>query len=336
MRKAKRLGALATGVVAGALVLSGGPAMAAVASVDAPTAYTCTGGEISSGDYASITVTGPCSVAADAVINVVGNVNVTAGAMLDAQSAPATITVGHNVTAASGSILGLGCQPPSATGNSAHECVADPEGQSTITVHGNVAATDAGAVLLNGITVDGNVTLSRGGGARMPGMDEDIPWSIKNNTIGRNLTVNGQTTDWLGVLFNKVAGNATLTNITLTEDHPGASQKVYVVRNRSAGTSPAWDSRPACSGGFIPGSVNVVGRNAIGQCASLVSTSFARRPSATPGPEGVADGCPCPVGSQQRLHDRCRCRGPLSRRRNAGSAGPRPTNRMGSDLWLWL
>jgi hypothetical protein len=244
--------------------------MAAASSADAPPAYTCTGGEIPSEDYASITVTGPCSVAADAVINVVGNINVAAGAMLDAQSSPATITVGHNVTAASGSILGLGCQPPSATGNSAHECVADPEGQSTIAVHGNVTATDAGAVLLNGITVDGNVTLSRGGGARMPGMDEDIPWSIKNNKIGRNLTVNGQTTDWLGVLFNKVAGNATLTNITLTEDHPGASQKVYVVRNEVGRNLICMGLAPGVSGGFIPGSVNAVGGNEIGQCAGLV------------------------------------------------------------------
>lgn len=245
------------------------PVMAAASSAPA---YTCAGGEIRSGDYASITVTGPCSVAADAVINVVGNVNVAAGASLDAQDLPSTITVGRNVTAASGSLLGLGCQPPTATGNSAHECREDPdpEAQSTIAVHGNVTATDAGAVLLNGITVEGNVTLSGGGGARIPGDEEDIPWSIKNNTIGRNLTVNGQTTDWLGVLFNKVAGNVTLTNITLTEDHLGASQQVYVVRNEVGRNLICMGITNGVSGGFIPGSVNVVGRNEIGQCAGLV------------------------------------------------------------------
>ena len=243
------------------------PVMAAASSAPA---YTCTGGPIEEGTYASITVTGACDVVPGAVISIGGNLNVAAGAMFDAQTAPSTITVGRNVTAASGSILGLGCQPPSATGNSAHECVADPEGQSTIAVHGNVTATDAGAVLLNGITVDGNVTLSGGGGARMPGMDEDIPWSIKNNTIGRNLTVNGQTTDWLGVLFNKVAGNVTLTNITLNEQHPGASQQVYVVRNEVGRNLICMGITNGVSGGFIPGSVNVVGRNEIGQCAGLV------------------------------------------------------------------
>ena len=93
-------------------------------------AYTCSGGEVPSGTYASLTVTGMCSVAPDAVISVVGNVNVAAGAMFDAQSAPSTITVGRNVTGAAGSLVGLGCQPPSLTGNSAHECSLDPEGHS--------------------------------------------------------------------------------------------------------------------------------------------------------------------------------------------------------------
>ena len=232
----------------------------AAGSSTAP-AYTCTGGDIPSGNYASITVTGFCDVPADAVITVVGNLNVGAGAVLDAQSAPSTITVGHNVTAAAGSLVGLGCQPPSYTGNSAHECAIEPDGHSTITVNGNVTATDAAAVLLNGITVKGNVTLTGGGGP--------IPWSIKNNTIGGNLTVSGQTTDWLGVLFNRIGKNATLTDIAVTDEHPGAPG-VYIVRNTIGWNLTCTGLTPGVSGGFVPGSVNVVGRNAIGQCASLV------------------------------------------------------------------
>ena len=73
--------------------------------------YTCTGGSIPGGNYASITVTGFCNIVPEAVINVTGNINVAPGAVLDAQSAPSTITVGHNVTAGAGSLLGLGCQP---------------------------------------------------------------------------------------------------------------------------------------------------------------------------------------------------------------------------------
>jgi hypothetical protein len=261
MKQETRLKVLGTLAVAGALALSGGPAMADTSSAGRPMAYTCTGGEIPSGTYASLTVTGACAVAAGAVISIVGNVNVATGAALDAQSAPSTITVGRNITGSSNSLVGLGCQPPSYTGNSAHECAADPAGHSTITVNGNLTVTKAMAVLLNGITVNGNVTLSGGG--------SEIPWSIKNNTIGGNLTVTGQTTDWLGVLFNNIGRNATLTNIAVTDVHPGAPG-VYIVRNTIGRNLTCTGLTPGVSGGFVPGSVNVVGHNAIGQCASLV------------------------------------------------------------------
>jgi hypothetical protein len=258
MEKATRLRILGSLAVAAALALPTGSAMAAASG---PAPYTCTGGDIPSGSYASITVTGFCSVAPDAVITIVGNLNVAAGAFLDAQSAPSTITVGHNVTAAAGSLLGLGCQPPSYTGNSGHECAVEPDGHSTITVNGNVTATDAAAILLNGIAVKGNATLTGGGGP--------IPWSIKNNTIGGNLTVSGQTTEWLGVLFNSIGKNATLTDIAVTDEHPGAPG-VYIVRNTIGRNLTCMGLTPGVSGGFVPGSVNVVGGNANGQCASLV------------------------------------------------------------------
>src|SRR6516162_509960 len=209
MRKAVRLGVLGTVAIAGALALSGGPAMAAVSGATPP-AYTCTGGDLASGNftsipsgnYASITVTGVCNIQPDAVINVVGNINVAAGAVLDAQSAPSTITVGHNVTAAAGSLLGLGCQPTNTIGRFAGVPCADPYAaeHTTITVNGNITATNADTVLIRKVTVNGNITLTGGGG--------DIPWSIKGNPILGNLTISGVTATWLGVLFNGIGGNA--------------------------------------------------------------------------------------------------------------------------------
>ena len=245
-----------------ALVLAGGPAMASASGKHHHhQRYLCAGGDIPSGHYASITVAGACAVPAGAVITVDRDVVVRAGAALDAQSAPATITVRGNVRAGSGSFLGLGCQPPSFTGNSAHECAVEPLGHSVIMVRGHVLAIDAAAVMLNGITVKGNVRLFGGGGP--------IPWSIKNNTIRGNLTVIGQTTDWLGVLFNRVGGNATLLAITVTDIHPGAPG-VYIVRNTVKRNLICYGLAPGVSGGFVPGSVNVVGRHALGQCAALV------------------------------------------------------------------
>jgi hypothetical protein len=265
--RSTRLRILGSLAVAAAFAVPTGSVMAAG---PAPSAFTCSGGDFStgtftsipSGTYASITVAGVCNIVPDAVINVVGNINVAAGAVLDAQSAPSTITVGHNITAAAGSLLGLGCQPTNWIGRFAGvPCAADPEGHTTITVHGNVTATDADTVLLRMVTVNGNVALSGGGG--------DIPWSIKGNTIGRNLSISDVAADWLGVQFNHIAGNAVLTNITaLDPGDPGRS--VAVVENTVARNLICWGLAPAVSGGFIPGEVNHVGHKAIGQCASLV------------------------------------------------------------------
>ena len=247
--------AAATGLVATTSIASAHP------SSTRPVAYTCTGGEIPSGSYASITVTGACAVPADAVINIVGNVNVAGGAVLDAQSAPSTITVGHNVTAAPGSLLGLGCQPANSIGRFAGvPCAVEPAGHTTITVDGNVTATGADTVLMRKMTVNGNVTLTGGGG--------EIPWSIKGNAIGGNLTITGVTADWLGVQFNRIGGNATLTNITATD--PGdPGRTVAVVENTVARNLNCTGLAPGVSGGFIPGEVNHVGHKANGQCALL-------------------------------------------------------------------
>ncbi len=269
IRGAVRVGGLGLLAIAGTLALSGGPAMASP-STPAPMAYTCTGGDfatgnfttIPSGNYASITVKGACDIQPDAVINVVGNVNVASGAVLDAQSAPSTITIGHNVTAAPGSLLGMGCQPENTIGMFAGvPCAADPTGHTTITVGGNITATNANTVLLRKVTIGGNVSLAGGGG--------DIPWSIKGNTVGKNITISDVTADWLGVQFNRVGGNVTLANITATD--PGdPGRTVAVVENTVARNLNCTGLAPGVSGGFIPGEVNHVGHKATGQCAALV------------------------------------------------------------------
>jgi hypothetical protein len=240
--------------------------MGAPPSSSTATAYTCSGGsfpndviDIPSGHYASLTVAGACDVPDKALVNVDGNINVLTGAVLDAQSAPSTITVGHNVTAADGSILGLGCQPNST--HSEHPCATDPTGSSVVTIGGNLTTTNAAAFLLNGITVDGNITITGGG-------QNFIPDTVKNNTIGKNLTISGVVTDWIGVLFNSIAGNATLTNITLTD--PSDSLPTMQIAVNTVGKNLNCSGiGPNLSGGFIPGEVNTVGGQATGQCYNL-------------------------------------------------------------------
>jgi hypothetical protein len=238
--------------------------IAGIASAS-PTAspYTCTAGSIPSGTYASITVTGFCDVVPDAVINVIGNIDVAPGAVFDAQSAPSTITVGHNVTAGAGSILGLGCQAWGYVPHAAHPCAIEEDGHSVITINGNVTATNADTVLLNGITVGGNVTLTGGGG--------DIPWALKNNTVGGNFSASDITPEWFGALFNQIGGNLNLMNITATDPEDNGQAAVSVVVNTIGRNLNCENLGPRLTGGGIPNEYNIVGHKTTGQCVGLKS-----------------------------------------------------------------
>jgi hypothetical protein len=267
-------GAFAIGLVGTTGIASAHP------SRPAPIAYTCTGGDLAtgtftsipSGNYARITVKGACNVVPDAVINVVGNINVAPGAVFDAQSAPSTITVGHNVTAARGSLLGLGCLPNPVGHTTGHPCTVDPTGSSNITVNGNVTATDADTVLLNGITVQGNVTLiGSEGTATVTERATAIPWAIKDNTIGRNLIVGDMKPIWVGVLDNKVGGNVILFDVHITDGLPPNNDPMPTisVKSNTVGRNlVCYGLGPNLSVG-VPGQVNVVGGKALGQCANL-------------------------------------------------------------------
>jgi len=244
------------------------------------TAYTCTGGSatgddpstwtwstIPSGNYSSISVAGICQTAPDAVINVTGNINVAPGAALDAQSAPSTITVGHNVTAGAGSFLALGCLPDGQLlpgdpqPHAGHPCATDPTASSAITVKGNVSETDAADVLLNGITVDKNVSLNGG---------EANDWIFKWNTIGGNFTASDVNPFFFLLGFNNIGGNANLSNIWANDPGDGGFGAVNLVLNTIGWNLNCSGLGPRLSGGFIPGAVNTVGHMTTGQCVGLV------------------------------------------------------------------
>ena len=279
-------GAVVTGLVGTTGIASAHP------SIGWPTSYTCTGGDfqtgtftpIPSGTYANITVAGACQTAPNAVITVLGDVNVAPGAAFDAQSYPSTITVGHDVTAGPGSLLGLGCLPNPAGHTTGHPCV-DPltgnptDANSNITVNGNLTAWLANAVLLNGITVNGNVTLiGSEGTATATERATAIPWSIKTNTIGGNLIVADMTPIWLGLLVNHVDGNVFLFNIQITDGLPtnpptppadvDTTPTIFVASNTIEQNLGCWGLGPYLSGGF-PGEVNTVGGQTFGQCVNL-------------------------------------------------------------------
>ena len=147
-------------------------------------------------------------------------------------------------------------------------CAVDPDGHTTITINGNVTATDANTVLLRGAVAPGAGKLTVNGNVTLTGGSSDIPWSIKGITIGRNLTISGVTAEFLGVQFNTIGGNATLINITV-HDVDSPPPGVTVVENTVGGNLNCSGLVPGVSGGFIPGEVNHVGHQATGQCAAI-------------------------------------------------------------------
>jgi hypothetical protein len=275
--------AASTGVATGLLGTAG--IASAAPSRSAP--YTCSGGEVNfadpplstyapdipSGTYSSLTIEGVCEPAPNAVITVVGNITVAPGGVLDAQGNPSTITVGHQVIAEPGSFLALGCLPHPPGHFYGHPCgtslVGNPldgidpaTARSQITVNGNLTADGANTVVLNGITVMGNVALTGGGGP--------IPWAIKLNTIGGNIIVSGVTPDWVGLVKNTIGGNANLSNITIT-DPTDPTPTVQIALNTVGKNLNCSKIGPYLSGGAIPGEVNTVGGKATGQCQNLQS-----------------------------------------------------------------
>ncbi len=262
-------GAAAIGLVGAAGIASAAPGK---------TVYTCSGGNfgtgsftsIPSGNYDRISVTGVCNIVPGAVINVAGNIDVAPGAVLDAQSAPSTITVGHDVTAGAGSLLGLGCQPTNTIGRFAGVPCADPygDGFTTITINGNVIATDASDVLLRGAVAPGAGKLTVNGFVRLTGGGSPVPWSIKGLTIGGSLTISGVTAEFLGVQFNTIGTNVTLSNITVNDvDFPPPG--VIVVGNKVGRDLNCSGLLPFVAAGVIPGQTNYVGHQATGQCAAI-------------------------------------------------------------------
>lgn len=66
------------------------------------------------------------------------------------------------------------------------------------------------------------------------------------------------------------------------------SSGFYIVQNTIGRKLNCWALTPGASGGFVPGSVNVVGRKATGQCAALA-------PFAVPVGENEAAAQPNPM-----------------------------------------
>jgi hypothetical protein len=252
-------------------VLVGAAALTAVgmsaASASPTHALTCSGGNIASGTYKSITVTGACKVPNGRTVVVQHNVLIQPGAKFDAQT-HSTVTIKGNVIAQSGSSFGLGC-------TTAHPCDGDmgePDGFTTHdSVWGSVILNDVFNAALNGDHIGHNVIVNGGGAGLLNPETDFVPLSIKDDTIGGNVIVNGLTTVWFGVIRSTIGGNVVITGFQGSD--PDSNE---VVANTIGGNLICIGNSPAAQFGDAvedgpPGyGPNDVAGHAIGECADLV------------------------------------------------------------------
>jgi hypothetical protein len=254
--------AVRTAIVALGTTVVGMTAAVSAHAAPAPRAATCSGGQISSGTYTQLTVTGACTVAEGATVVVRGNLTVAPGAMFDAQT-HSTVTVQGNVLAGRGSMFALGCTP-------AHPCNGDETETAPThdTVRGNVVLDHVFDAALNGDTIGGNLVVNGGG----PGysLDPWIPFSMKDDVVHGSVLVSNLRTSWWGLIRSTVGGNVVVTNVRGAD--PDSTE---IVANTIGGNliclgnSPAPHLGDAVEGappGYGP---NTVHGHAIGQCASI-------------------------------------------------------------------
>jgi hypothetical protein len=275
-------------VLIGAATVSASPLSAKTAVGSKP--YTCTGhhgGIVPSGTYSSLLITGVCYAPAGTVI-VKGNLTVAPGALLDAAATlgdpvaspilPATVVVGGNVSVGRGAVLVLGCSP-----------LGGCEGVTYDRIGGNLTAIKAQAVLMQAVSIGGNVTVLGGGGGVIGGPPKSggcfaptspipAPWSedpalsqgpngspqytdFEDSTIGGNLSVIGMRTCYLASFRDRVGGSVTFA-ANATSDPDG----MELGSNLVGGNLACFANVPAVQFGDASAAPNMVHGAALGEC----------------------------------------------------------------------
>jgi len=243
-----------------------------------PGAGTCSGGMMLAGTYSGFTVTGTCTIAYGANVQINGDLTVADGASLNDHGAEAwkaaQMHITGNVKVGKGAVLGLGWNSPEGEGSLGPD-----------TVGGNIVANQPLALQVGQVTVGGNV-VSNGGGVLSTSVADFRNFPVKDNVIHGNLIIQGWQGGWIGLIRNHVDGNVIFANnvsLSNPETGPGTdgdSSEVMgsdvsaiggpIVPQTIGGNLICHDNVPAAQinpGDF--GAKNFVGGKAIGECAGL-------------------------------------------------------------------
>jgi hypothetical protein len=227
---------------------------------------TCRGGVLHSGVFRSVRVSGTCQVADGAKVLVLHNIVVKRGASFDA-STHSKLKVLGNVYGARRSSVALGC-------TDAHPCSTDgqPGVAGADVIRGRVVLNHVYNAAINGVTIKKSLISHGGGAGPLDPETQFVPFSVKDDTIGRNIRVVGLNTVWFGVIRSNVGGSVILLRNKGTD--PDANEVVANTIGKNLvcyGNSPAAQFGDAISDpGLPPGyGPNSVGGHARGQCKPL-------------------------------------------------------------------
>ncbi len=252
-------------VFAMALVVAGtGVAGASPTSRRGPDA--CRGGEIPSGTYRGLVVTGDCTVPDGAEVTVAGDLVLWPGSAFNAQTL-GEVHVTGNVVAMRNANFALGCTVMGVG------CAADTHD----VVDGSIFGVGALTLRIDGSTIHGSI-FSVGGGHT----SEDVNFPIKDNTVDGSVTVIGWRGTWFGLIRNTIGGGAMIIGNRTNFSNPVqpldsnevvantiGRNLVCLANNPPAQFGDALEDGPP---GYGP---NTVGGRAIGECADLTHLPMA-------------------------------------------------------------
>lgn len=239
-----------------------------------PGAGTCTGGTIPAGTYSSFTVTGTCTVAYGANVQVNGDLTIADGASLDDHGAElwmhAQVHITGDVYIGKGAVLGLGWNSPQGEGSLGPD-----------TVGGNIVANQPLALQVGQVTIGGNLVSNGGGVDSVAGGNRNFP--VEDNVIHGNLVVQGWQGGWIGLIRNTVDQNVIFANNvsrfnrdTGTGMDPDSSEVMgsafgpFSIPQSIGGNLICHDNIPAAQVNPLDGGANnFVGGKALGECAEL-------------------------------------------------------------------
>jgi len=230
------------------------------------------------GTYSGFTVTGTCTIAFGATVQIDGDLTIANGASLNDHGAEfwqeAEMHITGNVTVGRGAVLGLGWNSPEGEGSLGPD-----------TVGGNIVANQPLALQVGQVTVGGNV-ISNGGGVPSTSAADFRNFPIKDNVIDGNLIIQGWHGGWIGLIRNSVDGNVIFANnvsLSNPETGPGTDEDSSEVMGTDLSIFlgpiiPQTIGGNLICHGNVPvaqvnpldgGAKNFVGGQGIGECAGL-------------------------------------------------------------------